>query len=160
MNPRLCGENFDSTVSTEAAASGEACPVPESGSGHASRAGRARGNSSCSPSARPSIDGEVAKFSHVFAVAGMVGSNSAAAAKYRALAVMVAVGAAILAAGLPTMAMAKVNYSRYKVFRIRPESEKRQWLTEKLEMLGESKILFSKICGFCRCHLLSERGTH
>ena len=70
----------------------------------------------------------------------MVGSNSAAAAKYRALAVMVAVGAAILAAGLPTMAMAKVNYSRYKVFRIRPESEKRQWLTEKLEMLGESKI--------------------
>ena len=63
----------------------------------------------------------------------MVAWNSAAS---RALAVMVA---ALLTARLPPMGMAKVNYSRYKVFRIRPESEKREWLIEKLEMLGESK---------------------
>ena len=46
--------------------------------------------------------------------------------------------AALLTARLPVMGMAKVNYSRYKVFRIRPESERREWLTEKLETIGES----------------------
>ena len=46
--------------------------------------------------------------------------------------------AVFTAARLPMMGMAKVNYSRYKVFRIRPESERREWLTEKLETIGES----------------------
>ena len=55
--------------------------------------------------------------------------------------------AALLIARLPVMGMAKVNYSRYKVFRIRPESGKREWLAEKLEKLG----------GECKINFVNER---
>ena len=65
----------------------------------------------------------------------MVGRNSV---EWRGWACAVLAAAVFTAARLPMMGMAKVNYSRYKVFRIRPESERREWLTEKLETIGES----------------------
>ena len=58
--------------------------------------------------------------------------------------------AALLIARLPVMGMAKVNYSRYKVFRIRPESGKREWLAEKLEKLG----------GECKINFVNERRRY
>ena len=57
----------------------------------------------------------------------------------------VLVAAALLAAAVvpTTTGTAKVNYSRYKVFRIRPAAVKREWLTEKLDNLGEYKSNFA-----------------
>ena len=73
-----------------------------------------------------------------FAFAEMVGRRNSAA---RA----VLVAAALLAAAVvpTTTGTAKVNYSRYKVFRIRPAAVKREWLTEKLDNLGEYKSNFA-----------------
>ena len=73
-----------------------------------------------------------------FAFAEMVGGRNSVT-----WAVLVA--AALLAAAVvpTTTGTAKVNYSRYKVFRIRPAAVKREWLTEKLDNLGEYKSNFA-----------------
>ena len=71
-----------------------------------------------------------------FAFAEMVGGRNSVT-----WAVLVA--AALLAAAVVPTTTAKVNYSRYKVFRIRPAAVKREWLTEKLDNLGEYKSNFA-----------------